>query len=209
MPNTSLTRHPERGVADRVQLDELLDAVSVVHVAFIDAGHPVVLPTGAARDGNRLLIHGSSGSRWMRSLAAGTSTCVSVTALDGIIIARSAFESSFRYRSAALFGTFTALSGEDKRGALNVLVDRLIPGRTAEVRPSTVKELAATQVLAMAIEDWSLKVNAGWPQDGPTDMATQVWAGVVPVLGPSYGSPQPAPDLASDIPVPPSVLSFS
>lgn len=208
MPRTALTRLPEKGVSDRQALDRLLDDVMIVQVGLVDDGHPVVLPTAGARDGDRMLIHGSTGSRWMRALAAGAPACISVTALDGVVVARSAFESSFRYRSATLFGTFTRVAGDDKLAALTVVTEHLIPGRTAEVRASTTKELAATVVLSMAIEEWSLKVSDGWPEDPDDDVAGDAWAGVVPVLGPRYGAPLPAPDLRPGIGMPASVTGF-
>lgn len=203
-PSTRLTRLPEKGSSDRTALDSLLDGEYVGHVGVVRDGHPVVVPTAIARDGDRLLVHGSTGSGWMRALAAGADACVTVTALDGVVVARSAFESSMHYRSAVLFGRFEALDGDDKARALDVVVEKLIPGRGAEVRASTAKELAATLVLAMPIEAWSLKVSDGWPEDEPSDVAGDAWAGVVP-LRLTPGDPRPAPDLRPGIPVPPSV----
>src|SRR5579859_7626747 len=111
MTNTTLTRMPDRAVTDRAELDRLLDDTVLAHVGMVDStGSAVVIPTGIVRDGDRVLIHGSTGSRWMRGLAAGRQVCVTVTDLNGIIVARSSFESSFRYRSAVLFGTFTRLA---------------------------------------------------------------------------------------------------
>lgn len=204
MPNTEMTRLPEKAVRDRAQLDALLDQEYVAHVGLVRDGGPVVVPTGVARDGDRVLVHGSTGSGWLRTLAAGAHACVTVTSLGGIVVARSAFESSFHYRSAILFGRFTALSGDAKRAALDVLVDKLIPGRRAEVRGSTEKELAATLVLALPIERWSLRVSEQWPEDPAEDVAGDAWAGVVP-LRTTFGEPRPAPDLRADIPVPASV----
>ena len=208
MPNTSMTRMPEKAVRDRTQLDALLDQEYVAHVGLVRDGGPVVLPTGVARDGDRILVHGSTGSGWLRDLAGGADACVTVTSLSAVVVARSAFESSFRYRSAVVFGRFTVLEGDDKRAALDVLVDKLIPGRLTEVRASTDKELAATMVLAMPIEQWSLRVSEGWPEDEPEDVAGEAWAGVVPLLT-SFGEPQPAPDLRPGISVPASVSTLT
>ena len=207
-PTTQITRLPDKGVSDRSRLDALLDEEYVGHVGVVRDGHPVVVPTAIARDGDRLLLHGSTGSGWMRALANGADICVTVTRLDGIVVARSAFESSMHYRSAVLFGRCETLTGEDKERALDVIVDKLIPGRREEVRPSTAKELAATLVLALPIEQWSLKVSDGWPDDEPSDVEGDAWAGVVPLrLMP--GTPQPAPDLRSGIEVPASVRALA
>ena len=204
VPNTSMTRMPEKAVHDPSVLHALLDEVYVAHVGLVRDGGPLVVPTGMARDRDRLLVHGSTGSGWMRALADGAEACATVTSLDAVVVARSAFESSFHYRSAVLFGRFIALSGADKSAALDVLVEKLIPGRAAEVRASTEKELAATLVLAMPIERWSLRVSDTWPEDEPDDVAGDAWAGVVPVRT-TYGAPQPAPDLRDGIEVPASV----
>ncbi len=156
---------PEKASHDRAQLDALLDGVVVAHVGLVADGGPLVVPTAVARDGDRVLVHGSTGSRWMRTLAAGADACLTVTALDAVVVARSAFESSYRYRSAVLFGRFTAVEGDAKERALDRVVDRLLPGRSGEVRPSTPRELAATLVLARPIDQWSLRVSQKWPDD--------------------------------------------
>jgi nitroimidazol reductase NimA-like FMN-containing flavoprotein (pyridoxamine 5'-phosphate oxidase superfamily) len=127
-----------------------------------------VLPTAVVRDGDRVLAHGSTGSRWLRHLAAGAPACPAVTAFDALVAARSAFESSMRYRSAVLSGQCQAVTEQDaKRRALDTITDALIPGRSAEARASTAKELAAVPVLALPIAEWSLKVPEGWPDDPP------------------------------------------
>jgi nitroimidazol reductase NimA-like FMN-containing flavoprotein (pyridoxamine 5'-phosphate oxidase superfamily) len=206
MPNTTPARMNERATStDRAALDALLDAAVLAHVAFSDDdGHPVVLPTGFARDRDRVLIHGSTGSRWMRRLAEGSPAAVAVTALEGIVVARTGFESSFHYRSAVLFGTFTALEGGRKAAALDRLTDRLVPGRAAEVRASTAKELAATLALELPIGLWSLKASHEWPDDLPEDIDGPAWAGVLPMRT-VYGPALPAPDLGPGREVPPSV----
>ncbi len=134
---------------------------------------------------------------------------VSVTTLDGVMVARCGFESSFRFRSAVLFGTFERIGDEDKVGYLDQLVDTFIPGRVAELRASSRKELAATMALRMPIADdnWSLKVGGGWPEDSDEDIAAGVWAGVVP-LTTVYGDPERSPDCDAAIPVPPSVRAM-
>lgn len=201
---TDVSRLREKASTDRSALNALLDSVHVGHLGFIRAGSPVVLPTAVVRDGDRVLVHGSTGSPWLRHLAGSAAVCLAVTAMDALIVARSAFESSIRYRSAVLFGTCTSLAGEQKSHALDLITDTLIPGRVAEVRRPYERELAATLVLALPIEQWSLKLSTGWPDDDADDVAGNAWAGVVPVVT-SYGAPLPAPDLRSAIPVPPSV----
>jgi nitroimidazol reductase NimA-like FMN-containing flavoprotein (pyridoxamine 5'-phosphate oxidase superfamily) len=203
---TSITRLSRKASSDRATLDRLLDTVHIGHFAIVaDDVHPVVLPTAVVRDGDRVLAHGSTGSRWLRRLATGAPTCLAVTAFDALVVARSAFESSMRYRSAVLFGQCHAITEQDaKRRALDTITDALIPGRSAEVRASTTKELAAVLVLALPIAEWSLKVSEGWPDDPPDDVAGPAWAGVLPVVQ-RYDQPLAAPDLRDGIPLPASV----
>ena len=203
---TDLTRLREKGRTDRAALDALLDSCILGHFGVADDdGHPVVIPTAVVRDGDRILAHGSTGSRWMRRLAAGAPTCLTVTALDGLVVARSAFESSLHYRSAVLFGTCAVV--EDRESAFALITERLIPGRAGEIRASTAAEIAATLVLALPIAQWSLKVSDGWPDDPEDDVAGPAWAGVAPLVT-SFGPPVPAPDLRPGIEVPASVLAL-
>jgi uncharacterized protein len=199
------TRMPERVSADEAALHRLLAEVPVGHVGFVtEDGQPFVLPIAIARDGTDVLLHGSTGSRWLRLIATGIPVSLAVTALDGMLVARSAFESSMHYRSAVLFGCCTALDGEAKLAAMDVLTDVLIPGRVAEIRRPSAKELAATLVLRMTVEDWSIKVSAGQPDDPAEDVAGPAWAGVVPLVS-RYAEAQDAPDLRPGIEVPDSV----
>ena len=209
MTKTTLTRMRDRAVTDRAELDHLLDDTFLAHVGMTDGnGGAVVIPTAIARDGDRILVHGSTGSGWMRRAAAGSPVCVAVTDLSGIIIARSSFESSFRYRSAVLFGTFTRLSGPDVPRALDAITERFLPGRLAEIRGTYRRELAATMVLSMPIQDWSMKISGSWPTDPADDVAGGAWAGLVPFHA-QVGDPQPAPDLRAGIPVPASVRAMT
>jgi nitroimidazol reductase NimA-like FMN-containing flavoprotein (pyridoxamine 5'-phosphate oxidase superfamily) len=202
------TRLPELASTDRAALDLLLDSALVGHFALVaDDGAPVVVPTAVIRDGDRVLAHGSTGSRWMRMLATGAPTALAVTAYDGLIVARSAFESSIRYRSAVLFGRCSTVT-DDKERVLDLVTERLLPGRVAEIRRPSRAELAATLLLALPIDDWSLKVSDGWPEDEPGDVAGPAWAGVVP-LRLSYDEPLPAPDLDPGIELPESVRGLS
>ena len=208
MSRTTVTRLREKQSAERPALDALLDAVHVGHVGFVDdGGLPRVIPTATVRDGDRVLVHGSTGSPWMRRLAEGAPVSLAVTAVDGLVVARSAFESSIRYRSAVLFGTCLPVAGADKRAALDLITDAMIPGRVAELRRPNERELAATLVLALPIAEWSLKVSAGWPEDPDEDVAGDAWAGVVPTVT-QYRTPLPAPDLRTGLAVPASVLAL-
>jgi uncharacterized protein len=202
------TRLPEKASTDRADLEALLDTARVGHFAVVaEDGSPAVIPTMVVRDGDRILAHGSTGSRWMRRLASGVPTALGITAYDGIVVARSAFESSIRYRSAVVFGRCTPVT-EDRERFLDLITESLIPGRSAEIRRPTKAELAATLVLALPLEDWSLKVSAGWPEDEEEDIAGPAWAGVVPVQE-EYDVPLAAPDLRDGIEVPPSVRALA
>jgi uncharacterized protein len=209
-PPTRVTRLGEKQTGSREALDALLASTPLATIALVRDGHPTVFPTGFTRLGDELVVHGSTGSPWLRALAAGAPAAVSVTTLDGVVVARSGFESSFHYRSAVLFGVFEAVSEADKVSYLDALTDAFIPGRVAELRPSTRREIAATLALRMAItaDNWSLKVSAGWPDDPDSDVAGDAWAGVVPMTT-VYGDPRPAPDLTAGIEVPQSVRSMT
>ncbi|MBB5166245.1 hypothetical protein HNP02_006229 [Mycobacterium sp. AZCC_0083] len=209
-PSTRVTRISEKQDTSRPRLDELLDSTPLATVALVRDGHPVIFPTGFARIGDELVIHGSTGSPWMRALAAGAPAAVSVTTLDGVVVARSSFESSFQYRSATVFGVFEQVPEADKLGYLDTVTEKFIPGRVAELRKSTRKELAATLALRMPIgaDSWSLKISDGWPEDPDEDVAGDAWAGVVPMTV-NYGEPQPAPDLTPGIALPGSVRAMT
>ena len=191
---TRVRRLPEKAVSERAALNATLDAALVAHVAVIDDGQPYVVPMACARDGDRLLLHGSTGSRLMRLLAAGAPTCVTVTLLDGLVYARSAFESSMNYRSAMILGSCTALEGDDALEGLRLLTEHLLPQRWSTLRAPTRKELAATSVLSLPLTEWSVKISDGPPDDDPRDLDDPVWAGVVP-LSLQPGTPLDAPDL--------------
>lgn len=203
---TRVRRLPEKAVHDVAVRDAVLDAGLVAHAAVVDEqGQPYVVAVAYARDGDRLLLHGSSGSRLFRTLADGAPTCITVTLLDGLVLARSAFESSMHYRGVMVLGRCTALDAEEKSAALDVLTDHLLPGRRADVRPASRKELAATTVLALPLDEWSVKVSDGWPDDADEDLADErwgaVWAGVVPMTT-VYGAPQADAATPPGTPVP-------
>jgi nitroimidazol reductase NimA-like FMN-containing flavoprotein (pyridoxamine 5'-phosphate oxidase superfamily) len=208
-PSTAVSRLAEKQRTSRRQLDELLDSTPLATVALVRDGHPVALPIGFARIRDDVVIHGSTGSPWLTALAGGAPAAVSVTTLDGVVVARSGFESSFHYRSAVLFGTFETVT-EEKVRYLEILTDTFIPGRVTELRASTRKELAATVVLRLPIgpDNWSLKISDGWPEDPESDIAAGGWAGVVPITT-SYGTPMRAPDCDESIPVAASVRALT
>ncbi len=205
MPNTRINREAHKASTDRGELNRLLDEVHIGHFAVVADGHPVVLPSAVVRDGDRVLTHGSTGAGWLRLLAGGAPTSLAVTSFDGLVVARSAFESSMHYRSAVLFGRCRVVDDSEKAAALDLMTNALIPGRVAEVRAATAKELAATVVLALPISEWSLKLSHGWPEDGEADVAGPAWAGVVPAAH-EYQSPRSAPNLRPGITEPESVL---
>ncbi len=209
-PSTRVSRLPEKQVHSRDALIALLHSTPLATVALVRDGHPVAFPTGFSQIGEDLVIHGSTGSPWMRALDGGAEAAVSVTVLDGIVVARSGFESSFHYRSAVLFGVFERIADADKARLLEKLTDTFIPGRVSELRASTRKELAATMALRLPITDtnWSLKVSDGWPEDPPEDVDAGGWGGVIP-MSVTYGQPRRAPDCDPTIPVPDSVRGMT
>jgi nitroimidazol reductase NimA-like FMN-containing flavoprotein (pyridoxamine 5'-phosphate oxidase superfamily) len=192
---------PEKQVHDRDVLDRLLDAALVAHVAVVDGDQPYVLPVAVARDGDRLIVHGSTASRLFRALAGGAPTCLTATLVDGLVLARSQFESSMHYRSAMVLGRCTVLEGEEKARALVRLTEHLMPGRSADAREASAQELRATTVLSLPLTEWSIKVSDGPPDDADSDLERPVWAGTVP-LHRTWGAPAPAPDLRVAVPVP-------
>jgi nitroimidazol reductase NimA-like FMN-containing flavoprotein (pyridoxamine 5'-phosphate oxidase superfamily) len=199
---TEVRRLPDKQVHDRQVLYAVLDAGLVAHVAVMDDdGQPYVVPVGYARDGDRVLFHGSTASRLFRRLAAGRPTCLTVTLLDGLVLARSTFESSMNYRSVMVLGSCTPLTGEGKEQALEVITEHLLPGRWADARHPSRKEQAATTVLSLSLTEASVKVSTGPPEDDPDDVDRPVWAGVVPIVE-AFGAPEAAPDLVDDFPVP-------
>ena len=202
-PRTRVRRLPEKSVDDVAALYGVLDEALVAHVAVVDDARPVVLAMACARDGDQLLLHGSSGSRVMRRLAAGAPACVTVTLLDGLVLARSAFESSMRYRGVVVFGRAVEVPPAEKEEALRRLTDHLLPGRWDRLRPPHRRELAATTVVRLPLAECSVKISGGWPDDPDDDLDWPVWAGVVP-LSTTRGRPLADPRLRVDA-APPEV----
>jgi uncharacterized protein len=204
---TTVKRRPDRGRYDRDQVHAVLDEGLVAHVGLATPEGPVVIPMLYARDGDRLLLHGSTASRLLRG-GKGTEMCVTVTLVDGLVLARSAFHHSMNYRSVVVFGQATAVADPDeRRAALGVLVEHIVPGRTEETREPNDKELRSTLVLALPLDEASVKVRTGPPIAEDEDHDLPHWAGVVPVTT-VFGEPEPAPDLAAGIPVPGHVAGY-
>ena len=206
---TRVRRLPERGRYDRETIDAVLDAGLVAHLGFVHDGQPFVVPTLHARIGDDVYVHGSAASRTLRHLGAGIPACVTVTLLDGIVLARSVFEHSMNYRSVVVLGTATSVTGErEKATALEAFTEKLLPGRWAEARPPTAKELKATSVLRLPLDEASAKVRTGGPTDGDTpDAELDVWAGHLPLAVQAL-APVPDPALRSGIPVPPGLAPY-
>jgi nitroimidazol reductase NimA-like FMN-containing flavoprotein (pyridoxamine 5'-phosphate oxidase superfamily) len=199
---TRLRRRPRLGVFDRAAIDAILDEGLLCHVAFVHAGSPVVIPTLYARDGDILYIHGSTASRMLRTLSAGVDVCLTVTLLDGLVLARSSFHHSANYRSVVVFARATPVeSVAAKVRALQVLSDHAVPGRWNEVRQPSARELGATTVLALPLEEASAKVRSGPPLGDEKDHQLPVWAGVIP-LRLSASPPEPDPRLPRGTPIP-------
>jgi nitroimidazol reductase NimA-like FMN-containing flavoprotein (pyridoxamine 5'-phosphate oxidase superfamily) len=179
---TRIKRVPERAITDINTRNEILDLSVLAHVAIADeSGQPFVIPMGFARDGERLLLHGSAASRLMKILATGTKAAVEVTILDGLVFARSAFESSMNYRSVIAFGSAKLLTGDEKEVALEILTEKLFPGRSSEVRPMKPDEVKATIIVEFPLTETSVKIRSGPHDDRPEDLALPIWAGVLPL----------------------------
>jgi nitroimidazol reductase NimA-like FMN-containing flavoprotein (pyridoxamine 5'-phosphate oxidase superfamily) len=198
---TRIRRLPERGVDDRIVIDAILDEGIVCHAAYVVGDRPVVIPTLYARDGDRLLLHGSTSSGLAKAVRRASPLSVAITLLDGIVIARSGFHSSANYRSAVIHGRGRLLEGEEKSRALDMIVEFLIPGRSTDIREPTEAERRQTAIIEMDLTEVSAKVRTGGPKDDPEDLGTGVWAGVVP-LRTVAGDPVPAVDLEDGVQVP-------
>ncbi|WP_407563418.1 pyridoxamine 5'-phosphate oxidase family protein [Streptomyces sp. 184] len=200
------TRSRERATYDREAVHSVLDAGYVCHLGFVRDGRPVVLPTLYARVGEQLYVHGSTGSRPLRTTGrhedTGLPVCLTVTHVDGLVLARSAFHHSINYRSAVVHGdAYPVTDPGERTRALDAIVDHVLPGRSADSRRANAKELAKTAVIRLAIEEVSVKARTGGPNDEPEDLELPYWTGVVPVA-PAYGAPVPADDLAPGIETP-------
>jgi nitroimidazol reductase NimA-like FMN-containing flavoprotein (pyridoxamine 5'-phosphate oxidase superfamily) len=197
-----LIRHPERGHYDRETVYRIIDEALICHVGFVEDGLPVVIPTLHARDGDRLLLHGSAASRMIKHVGGGNPACITMTLVDGLVLARSVFNHSVNYRSVLVFGHGEAITEPHaKLEALNRFMERQLPGRWADVRKPNEQEVKATGVVAIPLTTASAKVRIGPPKDEPDDLALPVWAGVLPLLQ-TVGAPILAPDGRPDVAVP-------
>jgi nitroimidazol reductase NimA-like FMN-containing flavoprotein (pyridoxamine 5'-phosphate oxidase superfamily) len=179
---TTLRRRPMRGSYERAAVYRILDEALVCHVGFVAGGTPVVIPTAYGRVGDTLLVHGAAASRMLKALAGGIDVCVTVTLVDGLVLARSAFHHSMNYRSVVIFGRARiVIDPDEKLAGLRAITEHLVPGRWAHVRPPTPQELNATSVLALALDEASAKARSGPPIDDADDYALPVWAGVIPM----------------------------
>jgi nitroimidazol reductase NimA-like FMN-containing flavoprotein (pyridoxamine 5'-phosphate oxidase superfamily) len=206
---TRVKRHPERGVYDRDRIDEILDEVLICHLAWVASdGAPRVIPTIHVRVGDTLYVHGSEASRTLRAVRNGAPVCVEATLIDGLVLARSTPLHSMNYRSVVVFGEAREVTDAGERDlAQRTLVEHVVPGRTAEVRAPTAKELKETSILALPLTEASAKVRIGPPLDPPEDLVLPAWAGVLP-LHTTHGEAVAAPDLAEGIPVPSYVTGY-
>jgi nitroimidazol reductase NimA-like FMN-containing flavoprotein (pyridoxamine 5'-phosphate oxidase superfamily) len=201
-PDTRFRRLRKNGSRDFQLACDIIDDAKVCHVGFSVGNQPYVLPMAMARDGENLLLHGSIASRLMKNLDSGLPCCVTVTHLDGLVLARSAFNSSMHYRSVMIFGVATAVTdyGRKERG-LDLLTDHLLPGRRADIRSSSRREINATMLLSLPLTTFTVKVGNAAPDDPAKDLQSRAWAGVVP-LTLKAGKPVSAPDLADGIEIP-------
>jgi uncharacterized protein len=207
-PRTTLHRLRERARADRAELDAVLGAGLVCHLGVVIDGVPVVLPTGYGRIDDTLYLHGSSANRSLL-MAAGQQVCVTITLLDGLVCARAVFHHSMNYRSAVIFGEARLVTEDDEKlAALRAVTDHLVPDRWDHAREPTRKELAATAVLALPLDEASVKVRSGGPKDDPEDYDSDIWAGVLPAAL-TFGAAEPDPDRTGDVPVPDHIRALA
>lgn len=177
-----MKRHPERGAYDRATIDAILDEALICHVGFLVDGQPFVIPTIHARDGDVLYIHGSPASRMLRIAKQGVDVCVTVTLLDGLVLARSVYNHSMNYRSVVVLGRAYEVTGrEEKLRAMERVVEHVVPGRWKDARQPNERELKGTTILAVSLENSSAKIRSGPPSDDEDDISLPVWAGVIPL----------------------------
>ena len=207
-PRTRVRRLADRAAYDDDTITAILDAGIVAHLGFVVDEQPYVIPTLHARVGTAIYVHGSPASRAIRALGAGAPACLTVTHLDGFVLARSAFHHSVNYRSVVVLGRAVPVtSPAEKMAALEAFMERVTPGRWAEVRPPDVRELRRTAIVRMDLGEASAKLRTGWPGDDERDLASSTWAGVIPIRTVA-GPPEAAPDLAPGIAPSASVMTL-
>lgn len=207
---TKVKRLPKRGHYDRPTIDAILDEAILCHIGFEVDGQPYVIPSLHARVGDVLYLHGSAASRMMRRLAEGVQCCVTVTLVDGVVLARAVFDQSINYRSVVVLGTAVpVVDPAEKLVALAALTDQLVPGRWADTKPPTRQQLKATSILALPLDEVSAKIREGAPGNDPADVEewTATWTGVLPITQ-TVGSPIPAPDMPEGVPLPRALADF-
>jgi hypothetical protein len=205
---TTIRRLPRRGEYDRAAVYRILDEAFVCHVGFVVDGQPFVIPTGYARCGDQLYLHGSAASRMLRALAGGVEVCVTVTLIDGLVLARSAFHHSINYRSVVIFGRAAVVeSAAEKQAALKALTEHIVPDRWKDVREPNEQELKGTLVLSLPLTEVSAKVRTGGPIDDEEDYALECWAGVIPVSQ-TFAAPLADARLAEGLAPPDYVLNY-
>ncbi len=198
---TKIHRAPHKQVFEPEVARRILERAIIAHVAISLDGQPYCLPVVCAPYGDELLLHGSNASRLFQALSEGAPACVTLTLVDALVLARSSFESSMHYQSLMALGSARLLDDDEKRLALQALTDHLFPERRAELRQSTEQELKATSVVAFPLNEISIKVSGGQPDDPESDLGSNVWAGILPISS-DYGTPIPADDLRPGIAVP-------
>ncbi len=203
---TTIKRMGERGEYERDTIDRILDEAVICHVGTVEDGMPMVIPTLIARIGDHIILHGSPASRMLRS-AKMQEICVTVTLIDGYVLARSALHHSMNYRSVVILGTPEVVPAEEKAATLDALVEHLTPGRIPYLREMTDKEVKATAILRLSITEASAKVRTGPPGDDEEDYDLPIWAGVVPIKT-AYGPPETDPAMRSEVPIPDHVTNF-
>jgi nitroimidazol reductase NimA-like FMN-containing flavoprotein (pyridoxamine 5'-phosphate oxidase superfamily) len=202
---TRVRRHPERGVYEREAIAAILDEALICHVGFVVDGQPFVIPMILARAGDVLYLHGSTASRLVRRLAEGVDVCVTATLLDGIVLARSVYNHSMNYRSAVVLGRArTVVDPEEKLAALETIVEHMVPGRWSDARLPDRKELKATTVLALVLDEVSAKIRTGPPKEWDEDLDLPIWSGVIP-LRLVTGAAETDPQVPDGVELPPYV----
>jgi uncharacterized protein len=200
MQHTKVKRHPERGAYDRATIDSILDEALVCHLGFLADGRPFVIPTIHARDGDTLYVHGSPGSRMLRTAKEGIDICVTVTLLDGLVLARSVYNHSMNYRSAVVLGRASEVTDRDEKlRAMRCVVEHVVPGRWDDARQPNDGEINGTTILALPLDEASAKIRSGPPTDDAADLDLAVWAGLIPLR---LEASDPVPATGVDSPPP-------
>jgi hypothetical protein len=207
MTLTEFKRLPERGTHHPDTINSIIDSALVGHVGFLRAGHPAVIPTLVVRRGDQVYIHGSPASALIRAGKAGAGICLTVTLIDGLVLARSAFHHSANYQSAVVYGRGRWVEAEEKVEVFEALVEKIVPGRFPHLRPMTRKEVAGTGVVALGLDHATAKIRTGPPADEDADYDLAIWAGVVPIET-GFGAPVPDPRNQPGLSVPDHVIGL-